>query len=69
VKLEEGTYDVKWLNARDTSDVREDGRVATGGFLTSPPEGDDWLLYVTRREASRADHEPAVVDEGVFPDM
>jgi hypothetical protein len=69
VQLEEGTYDVRWINARDTSDVREDGSVTTGEFLTSPPEGDDWLLYVIRREQSRAVSNTLVVAEGVFPDI
>jgi hypothetical protein len=68
LELREGTYDVQWINARDTSDVRAGDSVTAGESLTAPESG-DWLLHVTRREPSRADTKPTLVTEGAFADI
>lgn len=48
VDIEKGTYEVQWINARDTRDIRDEGITTTGSDLASPQEGDDWLLRLTR---------------------
>ena len=50
VDLDEGMYRVAWINARDTSDVREAGIIEGSRRLTSPQEDDDWLLSLRRVE-------------------
>lgn len=50
VDIAEGMYRVKWINARDTDDLREAGIIAGPRSLTSPYEQDDWLLSLTRVE-------------------
>jgi hypothetical protein len=50
VDVAEGSYRVKWINARDTTDVRETGMLEGRRDLTSPQEEDDWLLSLTRVE-------------------
>ena len=44
-----GNYAVEWINARDTADRRPAGNTTTGADLTSPTEGDDWLLRLRKR--------------------
>ncbi len=43
-----GMYRVKWINARDTSDVQEAGIIEGQRRLMSPQSEDDWLLSLTR---------------------
>jgi hypothetical protein len=50
VAVEAGPYDIRWINAQDTNDVRQAGVMESGGPLASPQEGDDWLLYLTHRD-------------------
>jgi hypothetical protein len=50
VDVAEGMYQVKWINARDTADVREAGILEGRRDLTSPQEQDDWLLSLERVE-------------------
>ncbi|MBN1362316.1 MAG: DUF5060 domain-containing protein [Sedimentisphaerales bacterium] len=50
VDIGEGMYQVKWIDARDTSDVRESGIIEERCALTSPQEEDDWLLSLRRVE-------------------
>ncbi len=50
VDVTDGMYRVEWINARDTSDVREAGIIDSRRDLTSPHEDDDWLLSLTRIE-------------------
>jgi len=45
-----GTYTATWTNARDTSDRRRFGTTDDGRNLTSPDEGDDWLLLLNRTD-------------------
>jgi hypothetical protein len=46
VSIQGGTYDVEWINAQDTSDRRSGGTTGNGDNLTSPSDGDDWLLQL-----------------------
>jgi hypothetical protein len=51
VKVEparQGGYAVKWVNARDTKDVRDGGVTAAGENLRAP-DGHDWLLRLTAK--------------------
>lgn len=50
VDMPDGSYRVKWINARDTADVRESGIIKSRRDLTSPQEEDDWLLSLRRVE-------------------
>ncbi len=50
VKIEEGSYQVAWINARDTTDIRKAGIIDSPRALTSPQEQDDWLLSLVRVE-------------------
>jgi hypothetical protein len=43
-----GGYAVKWVNARDTKDVRDGGVTAAGENLRAP-DGHDWLLRLTAK--------------------
>jgi len=47
VAIEGGPYAVRWVNAADTSDVRDGGATSTGDNLTTPSGGDDWLLRLS----------------------
>jgi hypothetical protein len=50
VDITDGMYRVKWIDARNTADVREAGIISSRRDLTSPQEEDDWLLSLTRVE-------------------
>jgi hypothetical protein len=50
VTVEEGDYLVEWINAQAPSDVRKDAPTSTGENLTSPTDGDDWLVHLERSE-------------------
>ena len=50
VKIEEGSYQMAWINARDTKDVRKAGMIDSRRALTSPQEQEDWLLSLVRVE-------------------
>ncbi len=47
VRLAQGTYRVEWINAQNPADRRNGGTTQTGEKLTSPKDGDDWLLRLT----------------------
>ncbi len=70
VQIDEGPYAIEWINAQDTTDVRSAGIVRDPRSLTSPADGDDWLLSLIRQD-STADigTAPAIVAEGAFPDI
>jgi len=69
VRVPRGNYDAKWINARNTKDVRDGGLVKTAGPLTTPQDGDDWLLWVIGRgDATEVAVSPGTA-EGVFPDL
>jgi hypothetical protein len=42
-------YDVQWINAQDTADVRRAGTTEDGSGLTTPEGGDDWFLHLVAR--------------------
>jgi len=69
VQIDAGLYDAEWINAQDTRDVRDGVIVKSREPLASPQDGDDWLLHLTRRAEAEAGSRPAVVAEGVFPDI
>jgi hypothetical protein len=50
VRIDDGSYQVAWINARDTNDVRKAGMINSRRALTSPQEQDDWLLSLVRVE-------------------
>jgi hypothetical protein len=50
VDVDDGTYVVSWINARDTSDRRAGGTTSDGKGLIAPGDGDDWLLYLVSQE-------------------
>jgi hypothetical protein len=43
-----GPYKVEWVNAQNTADKRAGGTTTTGAGLTSPTDGDDWLVHLTK---------------------
>lgn len=49
IDVQEGkTYNVKWINAQNPlRDQRSVGTTTTGQRLTSPTDGNDWLVYLT----------------------
>jgi hypothetical protein len=47
VNVKGGPYKVTWINARNTSDRREDGMTKDGKNLSAPNGGEDWLVYLT----------------------
>jgi hypothetical protein len=47
VAVAPGAYAVEWVNARDTTDRRPGGTTHDGRGLTSPKDGDDWLVSLT----------------------
>jgi hypothetical protein len=50
VSIDQGSYQVAWINARDTNDIRKAGIINSRRALTSPQEQDDWLLSLVRVE-------------------
>jgi hypothetical protein len=50
VNIEPGSYQVVWINARDTSDARKSGIIESRRALTSPQEQEDWILSLVRVE-------------------
>ena len=46
------TYKVTWINAQNTTDQRAAGTTSNGQGLTSPNEGDDWVLYLVSNGGS-----------------
>lgn len=48
VKTDEGRYNVRWINASDTSDIREHATISGDKQLEAPNKGADWLLRLTR---------------------
>ncbi len=45
--LEDGFYNVEWINARDMKNRRDGGQITAGELLKSPAEG-DWLCLVKK---------------------
>jgi hypothetical protein len=43
-----GPYQVEWINAQNTTDVRAMGSTPDGKQLASPAEGDDWILHLKK---------------------
>jgi hypothetical protein len=58
VDVTEGSYRVKWINARRPADAREAGIIDGRRDLTSPQEEDDWLLSLTRVEVVAGEVRP-----------
>lgn len=50
VAVNNGPYDVTWINAQNTSDRRDGGTTQYGQDLVSPQSGTDWLLYLTKTD-------------------
>ena len=47
-----GKYSVQWVNAQDTNQRIRSKPTTTGRSLKSPDNGDDWLVYLERIDAS-----------------
>jgi hypothetical protein len=47
VSLSVGPYSITWINAQNTSDRRNAGVTNNGMNISSPNDGDDWLLLLT----------------------
>ena len=47
ISITGGAYDVEWINAQNTADRRNGGVTSDGQDLTSPADGDDWLVHLT----------------------
>jgi hypothetical protein len=69
VRVPSGMYGIKWINARNTNDVRDGGVLKTAGPLTSPQGGDDWLLSLVRPGDATDAPTSTGVAEGAFPDI
>jgi len=71
VRVSSGAYSVNWIDARNTSDVREGGVLKAAAPLTSPQGGDDWLVSLVLQADAGAAPAPVStgVAEGVFPDL
>ena len=46
VETTPGTYSVRWIDARNTARTIDAGTITEPDTLESPPNGDDWLLYL-----------------------
>ncbi len=46
VAVSNGPFEVEWINAQNTSDIRFAGATTNGLNLISPPDGDDWLVHL-----------------------
>jgi hypothetical protein len=44
VRVKGGPYNVRWVNAQNTKDVRKAADTTDGKGLQPPPGGDDWML-------------------------
>ncbi len=55
VQIEEGQYEVVWINAQNTFDQRKAGMTQNGKNLQSPKEGDDWLVFLQHEKLSKAE--------------
>ncbi|MGH9632068.1 MAG: hypothetical protein ACRD7E_27505 [Bryobacteraceae bacterium] len=44
VSVTGGPYNVQWVNAQNTRDVRKAADTNDGKGLQPPPGGDDWML-------------------------
>jgi hypothetical protein len=44
-----------WINAQNTSDRRYTGITNNGKNLSSPNDGDDWLLLLTEKNLDNSD--------------
>lgn len=49
VKITGGPYQATWINAQKTSDRRDGGTITLVKKLTTPNEGDDWLLRLAKK--------------------
>ncbi len=47
-----GPYQTEWINARQPSDRRRGGLTQDGANLTSPQDGDDWILILNKPDAT-----------------
>jgi hypothetical protein len=47
-----GSYEVLWINAQNPADRRAGGTTTSGQNLAPPVDGDDWLLYLKRSDAT-----------------
>jgi hypothetical protein len=48
VAVQDGPYQVQWINARDTANRRTGAPTLDGQGLISPSDREDWLLYLTK---------------------
>lgn len=48
IQVEDGPFNVEWINARNTADRRLAGTTEDGKNLISPEDGGDWLLHLFR---------------------
>jgi hypothetical protein len=48
VTVTNGPYQVEWINAQNTQDKRAVTATTNGLNLASPPDGDDWLLHLSK---------------------
>jgi hypothetical protein len=69
VRVPRGTYSIKWINARNTSEVRDGGILRAAEPLTAPTGGEDWLLSLVGQGEAAEIATSAGVAEGVFPDI
>ena len=48
VQVEGGPFTIRWINARNGDDRRSGGTTRDGAGLTSPGDGQEWLLWLVR---------------------
>lgn len=53
VAITGGPFSVEWINAQNTSDRRSGGTTSDGQGLTSPSDGDDWLVHLSTSGADQ----------------
>jgi len=46
IAVSNGPYRVEWINAQNTADRRPAPMTTNGANLTSPSDGDDWLVHL-----------------------
>jgi hypothetical protein len=70
VSVSGGPYQVEWINAQNTSDRRSSGTTTNGQNLTSPTDGDDWLVYLSSTtDITVPSPDLQAIEQGAVPDI
>ncbi len=65
VKITDGPYKIEWINAQLPFDKQQQGETTDGKNLSSPRQGDDWLLYLykDKPQQTKRNHSVFTINE------